>query len=196
MSDGCTTGDERPEREDPPYIDLVIGPGHERDNQNFGRMLAEFRQLAGLSRASAAAELGVSAEYLRLIELGRRSPAMGQMHSFIQLYGIDGQLGRLQPGGDRPDLILFPPHDDEPIRVDFASRIREARRRGVDLAPDAEERRASTQASNANLPSENRAVELGLIVSLLAAADDRTLGEVYDLLAHSAAKTSSKGKAN
>lgn len=195
MSDGRTVSDERPEHEDPPYIDLVIGPGHEQDNRSFGRMLSEFRQLAGLSRASAAASLEVSAEYLRLIELGRRTPALGQMQAFIQLYGIKGEVGRLQPGGDRPDLILFPPHDDEPITIDFASRIREARRRGIDLASEAEGRRTAVRSAEANSPSENRAVELGLILSLLASANDQTLGEVYDLLERSSGTTRPRRKA-
>lgn len=196
MSDGHAASDQRPEHEDPLNIDLVIGPGHETDNRSFGRMLSEFRQLSGLSRASAAASLEVSGEYLRLLELGRRTPALGQMQTFIQLYGIKGEVGRLQPGGDRPDLILFPPHDDEPITVDFASRIREARRRGINLASEAEERRGALRSAEADLPSENRAVELGLIVSLLASADDQTLGEVYDLLERNASTTSPRRKAN
>lgn len=196
MSEGRATNDQRPVHEDPPHIDLVIGPGHEKDNRSFGRMLSEFRELAGLTRARAAASIEVSAEYLRLIELGRRTPALGQMQTFIQLYGIRGEVGRLQPGGDRPDLILFPPHDDEPITVDFASRIREARRRGIDLASEAEMRRAAVRSAEADPPSENRAVELGLIVSLLASADDQTLGEVYDLLDRNAGTTRLRRKAN
>ena len=179
-------GDERPEHEDPPYIDLVIGPNHEADNRSFGRILAAFRQLAGLSRSEAAARLDVSAEYLRLIELGRRTPAMGQMPTFLEVYQINGELGRLQPGGDRPDLIFMPPNADEPLTVDFASRIREARRRGVDISVEAEERRETLRRAESDLPAEGRAVELGYIVSMLATADDRTLAKVYDLLAGSA----------
>ena len=182
MSNGNTGDDERPEHEDPTYIDLVIGPGYEVDNERFGRMLAEFRQLAGLSRAAAANALDVSAEYIRLIELGRRTPAMGQMPQILELYGIEGEVGRLQPGGDRPDLILFAPQADGPTTIDFASRIRGARRRvptpsrsGVDIGND-EEGTASTSLS------KERAGELGLIVSLLVSADDPTLGEIRDLL--------------
>lgn len=186
MSDILSSGDERPEHDDPPYIDLVVGPNHEADNRVFGRMLAEFRQIAGLSRGEAAARLDVSAEYLRLIELGRRTPAMGQMQAFLDVYEINGELGKLQPGGDRPDLILFPPHADEPVTVYFASRIREARRRGFAISPEAEARRAALRQAEIDAPSESRAIELGYIVSLLATAGSSTLGQVYDLLEASA----------
>ncbi|MDL5486026.1 helix-turn-helix domain-containing protein [Microbacterium wangruii] len=188
MSESDTNGDQRPAGEDPPYIDLVVGPNHESDNRNFGRMLAEFRELAGLSRSEAAARLDVSAEYLRLIELGRRTPAMAQMRTFIDAYGIPGELGKLQPGGDRPDLILFPPNTEEPVTVDFVSRIRETRRRSTHVPQKAQKKRNGLQPAEAELPSETRAVELGYIVSLLATADDRTLGKVYDLLQSSPAK--------
>lgn len=189
MSDSHAFGDERPEHEDPPYIDLVIGPHHEADNRIFGRILAEFRQLAGLSRSEAAARLDVSAEYLRLIELGRRTPAMGQMPAFLEVYEINGELGRLQPGGDRPDLTFMPPSADEPLTVDFASRIREARRRGVDIATEAEERRETLRRAESDVPSESRAIELGYIVSLLATADERTLARVYDDLLNGSARS-------
>ncbi|KQR86690.1 helix-turn-helix domain-containing protein [Microbacterium sp. Leaf179] len=182
MSDSPAANDERPEHEDPPYVDLFVGPNRESDNQRFGRILTEFRRLTGLSRSDAAARLDISAEYLRLIELGRRSPALGQMRTFIDVYGIEGAVEKPQPGGDRPDLILMPPYGDEPLTVEFVSRIREARRRGIDLQTDAETRREAVRRSEAKLPSENRAVELGYIVSLLATADDRTLTKVYDIL--------------
>jgi transcriptional regulator with XRE-family HTH domain len=188
MSESDTSGDERPEHEDPPYVDLTVGPNREQDNQRFGRILAEFRELAGLSRSEAAVRLDISAEYLRLIELGRRSPALGQMRTFIDVYGIQGDVERLQPGGDRPDLILMPPHGDEPMNVEFVSRIREARRRGIDLQPEAEHRREAVRRAEADLPSESRAIELGYIVSLLATADDRTLARVYDLLTNGPAR--------
>lgn len=182
MSDSGTMSDDRPEHEDPQYVDLVVGPNREQDNKSFGRMLAEFRELAGLSRSEAAARLDISAEYLRLIELGRRSPALGQMRAFIDTYSIQGDVGRLQPGGDRPDLILMPPHGDEPMNVEFVSRVREARRRGIDLSPEAEKRRETVRRREAELPSESRAVELGYIVALLTKADDRTLAKIYDIL--------------
>jgi transcriptional regulator with XRE-family HTH domain len=186
MIDSDSAGDERPEHEDPPYIDLVVGPNHEVDNRNFGRMLGEFRHLAGLTRVEAAARLEMSAEYLRLIELGRRTPAMGQMDAFIRVYRISGELGRLQPGGDRPDLILLPPHADEPVTVDFASRIREARRRGSAASANADTRRDALRQSESNQPAEGRATELGYILLLLATADDGTLAKVYDILEASA----------
>lgn len=97
------------------------------------------------------------------------------------------ELGKLQPGGVRPDLILFPSHRDEPLTVDFASRIREARRRGITI-PRIEDgvADASSRRSPHNLPSVSRALELGYTVSFLLAADDDTLGKVYELLEDSA----------
>jgi hypothetical protein len=32
----------------------------------------------------------LSAEYLRLIEVGKRTPALGQMRKFLDTYGADG----------------------------------------------------------------------------------------------------------
>lgn len=182
MSVGRDGWSERPEYEDPSHIDLVIGPGRAADNQSFGQILAKARKIAGLSRAAAGASLDVSAEYLRLIELGRRTPAMGQMQAVMELYNIEGEVGPLQPGGDRPDLIFFPPNADEPVMVDFVSRIREARRRsntlhGSNLAQEASEPHADTNKSDGN-----RTSMLGRIVLLLSTADDEVLADVWDLL--------------
>jgi hypothetical protein len=68
------------------------------------------------------------------------------------------------------------------MNVEFVSRVREARRRGIDLSPEAEKRRETVRRREAELPSESRAVELGYIVALLAKADDRTLAKIYDIL--------------
>ena len=170
---------QRPSHEEPPYIDMVVGPDRDNDNRRFGQMLADYRQEAGLSRDDAAAAMGISAEYLRLVELGRRTPAMGQMHAFLEVYGIEGAVGKLQPGGDRPDLILFPHGADEPVTLDFASRIRGARRRGTLTG------RGSASEPGAHSPAdidENRAIELGRLVARLATADIETLRKIYELL--------------
>src|SRR4051794_36452633 len=108
------------------YVDMVVGPG-ESDNRRFGELLADLRRHAGLSRADAATKLGLSAEYLRLIEAGRRTPALGQMRAVLDAYGAEGAVEQVMPGGDRPDLVVFPPGRDEPEFVEFKSRIREAR---------------------------------------------------------------------
>ena len=130
MNEVDKASQERPQSEDPrpEFVDLVVGPGQDKDNRIFGELLARIRQHAGRTRAETAAELGLSAEYLRLIELGRRTPALGQMEKFLEAYRADGDVGRLQPGGDRPDLLIFDMYNKEPVVVEFKSRIREARR--------------------------------------------------------------------
>ncbi|KRF04338.1 hypothetical protein ASH00_14640 [Arthrobacter sp. Soil782] len=168
--------------EEPPY-DMAVGPGMASGNRRFGALLERIREHADLSRAEVAAALGVSAEYLRLIELGRRTPALGQMRSFLDAYHADGEVGRLQPGGDRPDLILLDPSDDEPVLVEFTSRIREARRTTISSsrrAIDAQESDPSRQAREGL--STSRVADLGFVVSLLVRADDSTIRRVRELL--------------
>jgi transcriptional regulator with XRE-family HTH domain len=114
-------------------VDMVVGPGMESDNRRFGEFLEDVRKHAGLSRADAAAKLGFSAEYLRLIEAGKRTPALGQMRIFLDAYRADGAVEEVTPGGDRPDLVMVDPLNGETYVVEFKSRIREARRNGVDL---------------------------------------------------------------
>lgn len=180
MSETNPTDSDRPAHEDPPYIDMVVGPGRTLDNRRFGRLLADLREHAGLSRADAAGTLKVTTEYLRLIELGRRTPAMGQMRAFLDVYKVDGELGKLQPGGDRPDLIVFPPNADEPLTIDFASRIREARRKG--LTSLVSESDTDGDGVEQDRPTARRDTALGHIVTLLVGANEATLRKVRDLL--------------
>ncbi len=169
--------------ERPPFVDLRVGPGLEPDNGRFGELLERLRKHAGLSRADAATRLGFSSEYLRLIEAGKRTPALGQMRTFLDTYGADGEVEGLMPGGDRPDLVVIDPYDFQPVIVEFKSRIREARR-------SEPEDRNSVFDKEWNLGdlecdgglSPDRAVELGLVVSLLARADIGTLRRVHELL--------------
>ena len=124
-----------------PYKELVVGPG-EPDNRQFGELLERLRRNAGLSRAAAATTLGFSTEYLRLIEAGRRTPAYGQMQNLLDAYGAIGEVGRISPQGYRQDLAVFdPPHDDEPVIVEFTSRIREARRKALGDPDDEDDTR-------------------------------------------------------
>jgi transcriptional regulator with XRE-family HTH domain len=169
-----------------PFVDLVVGPG-ESDNSRFGELLERLRRRAGLSRADAAAKLGFSSEYLRLIEVGRRTPAFGQMRNFLAAYGAVGDVGRVSPQGYRQDLLVFDPlhgHEDDPVIVEFTSRIREARRRALGGPHDEED---SQQDLDQDVraydgASASRAAELGAVVSLLARADDSTLRKVRKLL--------------
>ncbi|MEV2241126.1 helix-turn-helix transcriptional regulator [Micromonospora sp. NPDC049891] len=184
MDDGDRQLDAHRQAFTPPY-DLTVGPGRESDNRRFGELLERLRWKAGMSRADAAAKLGFSSEYLRLIEVGKRTPALGQVSKFLDAYGADGAVEKVQPGGYRPHLIVIDPMNDDPVLVQFISRIREARRialggppgevdRQVD--PDQPKRRAHDR------PSVRRAVELGVVISLLTQADDSALRKIRETL--------------
>ncbi|WP_346116935.1 helix-turn-helix transcriptional regulator [Micromonospora coerulea] len=193
-----------------PGYDLTVGPGRESDNRLFGELLERLRWKAGMSRADAAAKLGFSSEYLRLIEVGKRTPALGQVPKFLDAYGAAGEVGPVQPGGYRPHLIVIDPMNDDPVLVQFISRIREARRIALGGAPDEvdwqvdrdhrirEARRIALGGPPDEVdrqvdpdqpkrrahdrPSASRAVELGVVVSLLAQADDSTLRKIRETL--------------
>ena len=159
-------------------MDWVVGPG-EPDNLRFGELLEELRLKAGLSRANAAAELGLSSEYLRLIEVGKRTPALGQMRNLLDTYGAEGEVEKISPQGYRQDLLVLDPVNGDPVIVEFKSRIREARRSalGGPIAED-EDRLGATYEP----PDESRAAEIGLVVSLLTRADNNTLRRIRKLL--------------
>lgn len=175
MSDGGRT------RRRVPHVDMTVGPGLEADNRRFGELLEQLRWKAGLTRAEAAARLGLSSEYLRLIEAGRRTPALGQMQHFLSLYGADAEIERVMPGGDQPDLIMLDPLKQEPIIVEFKSRIREARRSSLG-GPSEGGEAASQRGPDQDEPSVRRSAEIGAVVSLLTQADDSTIRRVRKLL--------------
>jgi transcriptional regulator with XRE-family HTH domain len=167
--------------EQSPSVDLVVGPG-EPDNSRFGELLERLRRKAGVSRADAAAKLGLSSEYLRLIEVGKRTPALGQMRNLLGAYGAEGDVERISAQGYRQDLLVFDPlngDDGDPVIVEFRSRIREARRRALGGPADEDE---DWQQATYERPAESRAAEIGLVVSLLTRADDNTLRKVRKLL--------------
>jgi len=164
-----------------PPVDLTVGPGLEADNRRFGELLESLRWKAGLSRAQAADKLGLSSEYLRLIEVGKRTPALGQMQHFLGLYGADAEIERVMPGGDQPDLIVLDPLNGEPVFVEFRSRIREARRSSLG-GPADEGEGQSQRRLGMDRPSVRRSAEIGTVVSLLAQADDSTIRKIRDIL--------------
>lgn len=176
--------------ERPPFVDLIVGeglevgPGLESDNRRFGGLLECLRKHAGLSRADAAAKLGFSAEYLRLIEVGKRTPALGQMRSFLDAYGADGEVERVMPGGDRPDLLVIDPLNGDVVIVEFKSRIREARRSALGNPPGMVDRQKDLDLHKwvYDSPSPSRAAELGVLVSLLTRADDSTIRQIREIL--------------
>jgi len=95
---------------------LVVGPG-EPDNERFGELLRQFRMDVELSRAEVANILGFSSEFLRLIELGKRTPAHGNMPAIFDTYRVDYVLD--------PGVVTFGDYF-----VQFTSRIQEPRQKG------------------------------------------------------------------
>lgn len=139
---------------------LVVGPGEE-DNVEFGKMMEGFRIDARYMRRSLAAEdLGLSSEYIRLIERGKRVPAAGIMPRMLELYGVE-----FEPIHTR--LILV-----NDIHVEFTSRILEAR----GTAPARSEQVAQWQ--------KRKAQKIGRLVELLMLVDDEMLDAVHVLLAN------------
>lgn len=95
-----------------------------------------------------------------------------------------GAVGQLQPGGDRPDLLIWGPNDEEPTIVEFESRIREARRNTVSSPhgiPDLWKWSEFTELESDDL-SGNFAADLGFVVFLLSRSDHDTILKVRDLL--------------
>ena len=179
--------DEEEIGESSPCVDLIVGPGMDVDNGRFGELLERLRWKAGLSRANAADKLGFSAEYLRLIEVGKRTPALGQMRNFLSVYGANGDVERITPAGYRHDLLVFDPlngDDGDPVIVEFTSRIREARRRALGGPPDEEDwqQDLDQQKRFYDRPSASRAAELGVVVSLLTRAGDSTIRKIREIL--------------
>lgn len=177
---------EKPQHEEPEleFVDLLVGPGRTADNRRFGGLLADIREHAGLTRAEVARALDLSTEYLRLIELGKRTPALGQMEGFLKAYRARGEVGSLQPGGARHDLMIFAPYSDAPTSVEFTSRIREARRSTVSSPRGVSDPRRGSDFHEllSDDSSVSHAADLGFVVFLLARADHSTIRKVRDLL--------------
>jgi transcriptional regulator with XRE-family HTH domain len=166
----------------PAHVDVIVGPG-EPDNPQLGSLLRTLRNQARLSRADAAAKLGLSAEYLRLIEAGKRTPALGQMPRLLEAYGAQGGIEQPQPDGSVADLIVINPGTGDPWIVEFRSRIREARRSGIqDPGADLDWDDADEDEPFGEGLPEPRAAELGMVVSLLSRADADTLRRIRKML--------------
>jgi len=95
------------------YNVLIIGP-NEPDNVKFGEIVHGFRNNIQLSRSEIANRLGVSSEYMRLIERGERTPALGTAIKLFDIYAIPYKVNKSH--------IIF-----ENTAVKFTSRIKEFR---------------------------------------------------------------------
>lgn len=140
---------------------LTVGPSG-KDNKQLGDILVALRDDVCLSRAEAAQQIGISSEYLRLIERGHRAPACGQMNHILNVYKTLYSRSRNQ--------VSFSGYV-----VEFDSRIQEARQ---SKEPKAE----ITYHTSSGPTPLSRNERIGRIISLIGIADEETLSMVYDLL--------------
>lgn len=135
----------------------VVGPGQVSGNLNLGQFLASCRINAGLTKPKAAIDLEVSEEYIRLIEKGKRTPALGMAIKMFNLYGTQYS---------QEESTLTVGH----VIIEFTSRIKEAR---------------YTRYTNRK-SSLSRNELIGQIVKALVVADDDTLKKIYSKLVKNA----------
>jgi transcriptional regulator with XRE-family HTH domain len=100
-------------------IILTVGP-EEADNPAFGHILLSFRTRMNLTRSEAASRIGVTSEYVRMIEKGERSPALGMALKILDAYEVPWTLDESQ--------VYF-----ENVSAEFSGRIKEARGHFSDL---------------------------------------------------------------
>lgn len=139
-------------------IELTVGPDQE-DNATFGLLLRSLRDEADLSRAEAAMRIGLSAEYIRLMEKGLRVPAAGTMRLILSEYEVPCEIRSI----DNQYVIMF-----RTYKIHFTSRIQESRR-----------------SRDSHLEKEilvNRDKMIGRIFRLMITTDDQTLEEIHELL--------------
>lgn len=94
-------------------VTMAVGPGQE-DNPIFGQYLNDLRISKKISRAEASRRLGVSLEYIRLIERGERTPALSTAAKLFDIYGVPYIFSRSQ-------IVLAN------TSITFTSRIKESR---------------------------------------------------------------------
>jgi transcriptional regulator with XRE-family HTH domain len=136
-----------------PITEWFIGPG-EDDNKAFGDWLRQLRHTAELSRTEAGNKLSFTADYVRLIEQGKRTPASENMSRIFEAYEVIYE---------KPDSHIW--HVDDKI-IAFTSRIIEAR-----------------SSDEIEIPTTiNRLETLGWIVDHLNQVEDFTLVHIQKLL--------------
>lgn len=103
-------------------LTVTVGP-KEDDNPIFGQYLNDLRIAKRFSRADVSDLLGVTSEYLRMIERGKRTPALGTTIKMFEIYGVPYTRNRSQITLDNAS-------------INFTSRIKEARHAFPELTRD------------------------------------------------------------
>lgn len=132
-------------------VALTVGPG-EPDNEKFGSLLWEFRTKLSLSRVKVADHIGVSSEYVRMMEQGKRTPALWTAVKILEFYEV-GYTVRVTHS-----QLFF-----NNISVKFTSRIKNAR--------------YSSPSTRDSISIRSQL--LGEIVEFLAVADDDILKKIH-----------------
>lgn len=70
---------------------LTVGPGSD-DNKEFGKWMLFFRNQKKMTRTKSGASIGVTSEYIRLMENGKRTPALYTAIKLLEVYGISYYL--------------------------------------------------------------------------------------------------------
>lgn len=142
----------------PAAFRMKVGPG-QADNVRFGILLRRLRDAAKFTRAEACSAVGISNEFLRLIEKGKRTPAAGTARIMLQEYGVPFDVR-----STNNKYVI----ETQGYLVEFTSRIQESR------STSTEELRKVIDIS--------RNERLGRIVRHLITADDDTLDMIYGML--------------
>lgn len=129
---------------------IVVGP-REPDNKKFGAILEELRVKARFSRIEAAEVIGVTSEFIRLIEKGERIPAMASVSPLLTAYKIEHDIGVRYVEFDR-------------YSVEFTSRIQNSRY-------------GKTSAIGKQV-KKKRDEKMGQIIRLMVTASDSTLSDI------------------
>lgn len=133
--------------------ELVVGPD-EPGNEAFGILMKQFRIQVGLTRKQAAERLGFTSEYLRVIEVGKRTPAFENMPLIFGVYDVP-----FVTDGKKQFII-------EDVAIEFNSRTR----------------RYNTDKTPRVIQNSHRAHQIGQIIELLVQADEHKLNVVHRLL--------------
>lgn len=108
---------------------MMVGNG-QPDNEAFGQLMKKIRMEQGLSRKQVTEELEISGDYIRLIEMGLRTPSEEVMDDLMTVYGLTGYTD----GEHREKFHFDSPREKEPIVIIFMNRVHRKKSETVKLA--------------------------------------------------------------